>query len=98
MMGVVLWVALSAPCSSAAPIDAGEPAPCAGVLVTTEQARQAIKDRRELKVRRAFSCPECPRCPACPPPPRRAPVLSWTLGGVIVGALLAGGLGVVLAH
>lgn len=97
MTAMMLWVLLAGPCEIAAPIDAGEVAPCAGVLVTADQARQAIKDRRELKVRQVFSCPECPKCPACPPPPPRPSVVSWALGGIVAGALVSAALGLVLA-
>ena len=83
-----VMAAMVSPCTIARPLDSGEIAPCDGVLISAGQARAAVKDREELKVRRAFACPECPRCPACPEP-RRSYTPHWTLAGVLTGIVLA---------
>tara|TARA_Y100001938_G_C7929516_1_gene348629 strand:+ start:462 stop:761 length:300 start_codon:yes stop_codon:yes gene_type:complete len=78
------------PCDLAAPIDKGHTAPCSGILVSSETARDALKNREELKVRRAFVCPECPDCPECIQKPQKN-VYAWTLGGILVGAVMSAG-------
>jgi hypothetical protein len=98
MIGALLFFLIGSPCSQAAPIDAGELAPCSGVIVTTQQARDFVKSREELAVRRAFKCPACPPCPTCPPPPPAPSVVSWALGGVVAGAILSAALGIALAN
>ena len=90
-MSALLTVFLMTPCDLALPLDIGRPAPCDGILVSADTAREALKNIEELKVRRAFSCPECPPCAACPEAPRTN-VLNWTLGGVLAGAILGGGV------
>ena len=75
-----------APCTQAAPIDVGEPAPCTGILATTKQIKQALVDRAELVERQNRPCAPCPVCPACPKakPSNR---LQWALGGFVGGVL-----------
>lgn len=97
-MTAVLIALLGSPCTQAAPIDSGQPAPCSGVIVTAQQARDFIKSRDELAVRRAFKCPDCPACPACPPPPVAPSVVTWALGGVVAGAFISAAIGLALAY
>lgn len=79
------------PCDLAAPLDKGDAAPCSGILVSSETARDALKNREELKVRKAFVCPECPNCPECIQRPQKS-VYAWTLGGILVGAIMSAGV------
>jgi hypothetical protein len=94
----MLALLLLAPCDRAVPVDAGQVVTCSGIIITVDQAKRAVKEREELKVRRAFKCPDCPPCVACPPPPPRPAVLTWALGGVVVGALLSAAVGLVLSY
>ncbi len=94
----MLLILLGSPCSQAAPIDVGHVAPCSEVIVTTSQARDFVKARDELAVRRAFKCPACPACPACPPPPVAPSVVTWALGGVVAGAFISAAIGLALAY
>tara|TARA_R100001443_G_scaffold77829_1_gene85009 strand:- start:9044 stop:9325 length:282 start_codon:yes stop_codon:yes gene_type:complete len=83
---MLVAILLLAPCTQALPIDSGAVAPCTGIIITTDQAKQAAANRAELKVRRAFECEACPACPSCPK--SKPPALSrWAAGGAIAGAL-----------
>ena len=84
MLAILL---LLAPCVSAAPIDAGSVARCDGIILGAEQVRESIRNREELKVRRAFKCPSCPSCPACPVV-KRPPVVSIAIGSALAGLVI----------
>jgi hypothetical protein len=90
---LVAALILMSPCSAAASLDAGQVAPCSGVLLSADQVRQALTDRAEVKARRAVKCAECPACPKAKPPK----TMSWAFGGAIVGALSSAVIGLILA-
>jgi len=79
---------LPAPCIASQAVDQGQPAPCDGVLISTERARQAVADKREVNLRRTFECDPCPACPE-PPPDRTKEVASASFfAGFVLGLLL----------
>ena len=79
---------LLAPCTQAAPIDVGEPAPCTGILATTKQIKQALVDRAELVERQNRPCAPCTVCPACPKA-EQSNRLQWAFAGFVGGVLSA---------
>jgi hypothetical protein len=85
-MFLCLALLIAQPCVSASALDAGQPAPCSGVLLSSDQVRDSLKEREELKVRRAFKCKACPACPACPPKPK-TDVIRWAAVAFAAGAL-----------
>ena len=58
-----MLIALLTSCTISQPLDRGQPAPCDGVLISTERAKQAVADKREVELRKTFECAPCPSCP-----------------------------------
>ncbi len=61
--GRPMLIALLTSCTISQPIDRGQPAPCDGVLISAERAKQAVADKREVELRKTFECAPCPSCP-----------------------------------
>lgn len=79
---------LSAPCVSSSALDQGKPAPCDGVLISAERAKEAIACKRELELRKTFECDPCPACPE-PEPSRSVQIASASfVTGLVFGLLL----------
>lgn len=79
---------LLAPCVVSAPLDGGTKAPCDGILISAQRAREAITCKRELKLRRAFRCDPCPACPEPEPCQTATTVAASFLSGFVLGLLL----------
>jgi hypothetical protein len=89
---LVAALILMSPCASATSLDAGQVAPCSGVLLSADQVRQALTDRAEVKARRDVKCVECLPCPKIEKPK----TMTWAFGGAIVGALSSAIVGLIL--
>jgi hypothetical protein len=79
---------LSAPCVVSQAVDQGQPAPCDGVLISAERAREAVADKREVNLRRTFECDPCPACPESPPDRTREVASASFFAGFVLGLLL----------
>ena len=79
---------IAAPCVQSTPVDAGEPAPCDGILISIERAKAAIACKREVELRKTFECEPCPACPK-PTKDRSVEIASASfVSGLVLGLLL----------
>jgi hypothetical protein len=79
---------LPAPCVASQVVDQGYPAPCDGVLISAERARQAVADKREVNLRRTFECDPCPACPELPPCKTSEVASASFFAGFVLGLML----------